>query len=215
MIDFIDVYKYSINLFGMQYKAFSVSARNEMSSMEKNFNARVISRIGFTSQDMKDFEYEIFNAIQERAIEINNNNAECLLVAQRNLEASSVEAGEAIMNATRKAVGDLNILYDDIFYPIMDTIEMLISQFEKEILTVFGSFNSVTSMFQILITLESEVRNYGALFEYFVSYIYIDMVIFDLMVETTAQTVFQQLGAGLNSFRTAGNSIRNSLVDCN
>jgi hypothetical protein len=215
LVDFIDVYKDSVNLFGDQYRALSASARSEMTLMEKNHNARVMSRIGFVSQDMKDFEYEIFNAIQERATEINNNNAECLLEAQRSLSELSVEAGEVVMNATRIVIDDLDLLYDDVFYPIMNVIETLVSQYEKEILTILGSFNAVTSMRTILLTLESEIRNYGALFEYFVSYIYVDMVIFELLTNLTVQNIFPQLSAGLDTFRTAGNGIRDSLANCN
>lgn len=186
-----------------------------MKSMEKDLNARLLSRIGFVTQDMKDIEYEVYYAIQDRAIEINDLNAECLWDARRNLQESVDNAGDAIMNVATTMSEDINMINADFVYPTLDEIELLISQFDVEIFLIFSQFNSVLSMFQIILTMESEIRFYGALFEYYVTYIYVDMIIFNMLADNLVAASFPQLQAGLNVFRNSGNAIRSSLADCN
>lgn len=185
-----------------------------MHNMERIYQARVISRIGFIAQEMKDLQSEVIAAIEQRAVEINNNNAECILEARRNLNSSVDDAGAVINSAASRTVADLEILLDDIFHPTIGTIDYLVSQFEVEVFMIFAYFNSVTSMFQVIITLESEIRMYGALFEYFVQELYVDMIIFKIHTDLSVEAVFPKLQGGLNTFRDSSNAIRNSLVNC-
>lgn len=198
----------------MQYKALISSASSEMNQMEKIYRAGVISRIGFIVQEMQDEQSEINNAIDNRAIEINNNNTACLIEARQNLQTSVDVAGNVINNATFRLILDLEILYDSIFYPTIGTIEFLVSHFEVEIFMVFAYFNSVTSMFQVILTLDSEITTYGALFEYYVEELFIDMLVFQMFTEMSVEVVFPMLGNGLTAFRDSGDAIRSSLAYC-
>lgn len=198
----------------MQYKALISSATSEMNQMEKIYRAGVISRIGFIVQEMQDEQSEINNAIDNRAIEINNNNTACLIEARQNLQTSVDVAGNVINNATSRLILDLEILYDSIFYPTIGTIEFLVSHFEVEIFMVFAYFNSVTSMFQVILTLDSEITTYGALFEYYVEELFIDMLVFQMFTEMSVEVVFPMLGNGLTAFRDSGDAIRSSLAYC-
>lgn len=198
----------------MQYKALISSATSEMNQMEKIYRAGVISRIGFIVQEMQDEQSEINNAIDNRAIEINNNNTACLIEARQNLQSSVDVAGNVINNATSRLILDLEILYDSIFYPTIGTIEFLVSHFEVEIFMVFAYFNSVTSMFQVILTLDSEITTYGALFEYYVEELFIDMLVFQMFTEMSVEVVFPMLGNGLTAFRDSGDAIRSSLAYC-
>lgn len=185
-----------------------------MNQMEKIYRAGVISRIGFIVQEMQDEQSEINNAIDNRAIEINNNNTACLIEARQNLQTSVDVAGNVINNATSRLILDLEILYDSIFYPTIGTIEFLVSHFEVEIFMVFAYFNSVTSMFQVILTLDSEITTYGALFEYYVEELFIDMLVFQMFTEMSVEVVFPMLGNGLTAFRDSGDAIRSSLAYC-
>lgn len=214
MLDLISIFDYSVKLFNLQYKALTASARDEMHNMERIYQARVISRIGFVAQEMKDLQSEVIAAIEQRAVEINNNNAECIVEARRNLNSSVDDAGAIISSAARRTVADLEILLEDIFHPTIGTIDYIVSQFEVEVFMIFAYFNSVTSMFQVIITLESEIRMYGALFEYFVQELYVDMIIFKIYTDLSVEAVFPKLQGGLNTFRDSSNAIRNSLANC-
>lgn len=215
MLDIIGFYESAVKLFNMQYKALIASASSEMNLMEKIYRAGVISRIGFVVQEMQDEQSEISGAIDNRAIEINNNNTACLIEARQNLQSSVDVAGNVINSATSRLILDLEILHDSIFYPTIGTMEFLISQFEVEILMVFAYFNSVTSMFQLILNLDSEVTTYGALFEYYVEEVFVDMLVFQMFTDMSVEVVFPMLGNGLTAFRDSGDSIRSSLVDCN
>lgn len=199
----------------MQYGAMVASSRAEMNLMARVYTSGVISRVGFAVQDMKNFENEISNAIENRANEINNNNAACLVEARSNLQASATVAGAAVSTTVGGLSEDLTSVYENYVYSVIDEVDLLISLFETEILNIFAYVNGVTSMFTLIIFLESEVRNYGALFEYFVLEIYVDMLIFDMLTQQLSQQAFPSLDVALNDFRSAGSSIRSSLINCN
>ena len=204
-----------MEIFGLQYKALLTSARAETHLLENELNARVISRIGFVGQDIKNFENEISQEIQNRSTQISNPNADCIIEAQRSLEISFTNAGKTISTIAQGIMEDVNILNEIAMHPVYEELEFLISMFEVEILNVFAYTNSVTSMFTLLIILESEIRTYGALFEYFVNEIYVDMVIFGMLSNEMNAIAFPKLNEVVDGFRTSGSSIINSLVDCN
>lgn len=214
-LNFISVYKESVDFFSSQYKVLSASARDEMNFMERVYSARVLSRIGFVVQEMKDLEHDLSNAIQNRGAEINNNNAECILEAHISLKESLTVSGQLIQEVATQLSEDLLTLNEIAVYPSLHEIELLRSIFEVEIFNIFAYVNSVTNMFQLLILLESEVRTYGALFEYYVSEIYVEMIIYSMLTDELAQETFPLLDTALVDFKTSENRIRNSLSSCN
>lgn len=94
----------------MQYRAFIASANREYDLIIKNHHARAISRIGFTAQDMMDFQEDVTRAIQNRGIEINNNNAQCILDAHQELNSSVELAGDVFDSVSREWFEEVNIL---------------------------------------------------------------------------------------------------------
>lgn len=214
-IDAIDGSKYSVMLFGMQYNAFLTSSRNEMHAMERNVNARFLSRIGFIVEEIKDLQYQTQLEIEDRATEINNNEAECILTARSSLEASLADAGTVITSAAIELIKDLHILNEIAVHGVLDELELFVSRFDFKIFSTFGEMNTVTAMFTFLIMLESEIRNYGALFEYYVNEIYTELVIYDMLMEEVAGIVLPELDGGLQGFRNSAEIIRSSLVTCN
>jgi hypothetical protein len=99
-------------------------------------------------------------------------------------------------------------------YPRLDEIELLVYLFDVEILALFGYFDSVTNMIQLILMLESEVRLYGALFEYYVTEIYVEMIIYELLTNELNAEIFPKLDSGLRSFRGSVDAIRASLSGC-
>lgn len=214
MLDLIYGYKLSVELFGLQYRAFLASARTSMFENSKMYNAGFISRLGFTSQEIKDLEYEIRLAIEERGNWIGSQETECIVNAHSELDRAFDEAGELIMAIARRMSDDLDILDEIAVYPRLHEIEILVYLFDVEILNIFAYFNPVTMMRTLVIMLESEVRTYGALFEYYVSEVYVEMQIYQMLVDDLSQQVFPQLNTISNDFATSANAIRISLASC-
>lgn len=212
MLDFITTYKTSVELFGLQYKALLISARDQTHLLENEYNSGVISRIGFVVQDIRNLENEISSVIQNRSSEL--SNAECIFEAQRTLESLSLDSGNAISRIMQELVEQINEINESIIHPIFDEIEFLISVFQFEILNVFSYYNSVTNMFTLLTFLESEIRLYGNLFEYFVNDIYVDLYIYGVMTNELNRIAFPQLNDVLEDFEITGSSIISSLSDC-
>lgn len=213
MLDQISVFDDSIKQLNMQYNALLTSARSEMLNTEKNYQTRVISRIGFVVDEMKDLQREVVKEIGSLT-EIGRDVAQCLLEAQQTLDISVSEAGIAIYGAARRLTSDLELLADSTFYPTIATIEYLIHQFEVHILRVYAHFNPTINMFMILFTLRSEIEMYDELFERFVLELYVDMLIVQLVTDASAQAAFLQLDNGLRAFRDSCDSIKNSLANC-
>lgn len=214
MIDTVYVYKESVEFFGMQYRALLTSARAEMTVMAKNFNSRLISRIGFTTDDIRDLHEEIIEAIEIRAWEIGNNETECIVQALTDLETARSDAGDVIRTVATSVSEDLNSLNEIAVYPTLDDVDFMQKQFDFEILNIFAQFSAVPTMFPILIELESEIRFYGALFDYFVNDIFVEMIIYEILADEISFQAFPQLQAGVDSFRSAAEAVRASLPSC-
>jgi hypothetical protein len=183
--------------------------------MERVYIARALSRVGFIAQQMKDLEAELLADINSRGIEINNENSECLLTARRYLATAIDSAGEDLKIVSKRISEDVTTLNEIAVYPIFYEIEMLRSIFEVEIFNMFAYINSVTSMFQLLIFLESEIRAYGQLFEYYVNDIYTEMVIYEMLTNDLSEEVFPELDNALELFGRSVQAIRTSVRSCN
>jgi hypothetical protein len=199
----------------MKYRAMVDSARGEYNIIVMNHHARVVSRIGFVAQDMKDFQFEIYDAILNRATEINNNEAECILEAGRSLEASVVEAGDVIMHAAQEWMSELSIIEDEFVSPLLSEIEIIMSIMQTETFNIFGYYNPVTEIQEALILLIIESALYSLLFEIFVSEIYSDFILFGILTDAKNEELFPLLNAAFDDLRASGNIIRNSLANCN
>lgn len=215
MLEIFPLVARSISTTNMKYRAFVGSARGEYYIIVSNYNARVLSRIGFVAQDMKDFQVDVFNAIQNRAIEINNNNAECLFEAERNLEAAAKEAGDVIVRAAQEWMSELSILDDEFVTPLLDELEIIMSIMQLESFNILGYYNPVTQLEDAVLFLILDSALFALLFELFVSEIYFDFIIFTLLTDEKNEELFPLLDAAFNDLRSSGNLIRNSLVDCN
>lgn len=196
------------------YRVFLQSARSEFDSMIRVQNARAISRIGFVAQDMKNFESDVANAIEDRALEINNSNAECIVEAELNLQSAAVTGGNVIMYSAQQWSALNDYLIEGYIHVTTDELHFIISLFEFELFNLFSHVNSVTNMFDLLLTYQTDVQVFFNIFEYFVYYVFLDMYIYDLTTNQENVNMFQVLNEGLQEFRTACDIILASLADC-
>ena len=196
------------------YRIFTKSARNEIGSMIQISHARLVSRIGFTAQDMKDFQDEISDAIQNRGLEIGNHNAGCLQEAESDLDTLTVTAGKAINHAAQQWNVMNNQLVEITTFTTVDEVDFLISLFEVELLNLFTYKNGVTSMFDLLATFQIEIQVLFLLFDYFVDYLHADMMTHKRSTNLINAELFQFLNEALQEFIHDGNLIIASLESC-
>lgn len=164
---------------------------------------------------MIDSNDEVSRAIQDRRLQINNNDATCILEAEQNLHASFEEAGNGLTEVSREWYDELSIFDDDYVTPLLDEMEILKALIEIEIFNILGTYNSVDEMEYFVSMLALEAAIYSALFEFFVSEIYTDFVVFELITNRKNAVIFPLLDEEVNKFRQTGNLIRNSLANCN
>lgn len=196
------------------FRVFSASARREISSMIQMKHARIISRIGFVAQDMKDFQHEVEIAIQQRALEIGSNSSECILQAERDLEIIVEDAGEIIVFSAGQWKNLNDALLDLTTYEAIDEVDFINSLFEIELMNLFDNFNPVTNMFDLLVTYQTNIQVYFLMFDYSVNQVIANMVVHELASHQVNGVLFHTLDIGLQRFRLQGGSIIDSLANC-
>lgn len=185
-----------------------------MSQLVKNHNSQILSRVGFVSEEMKEYEFIISNEIRDRGNEINNATAQCILDAQQALELAVYDGGEAVKNAAVQWYEEVHLLSDELVYPILNELENIMSQFEKEFFVILSSANGVTDIERILETVIYETTVYADLFEGFALSIFLEMTIFDMYMNNINRSIFPELSSARDYFRFNGLLIRNTLETC-
>ena len=201
--------------FGIRYIAMIESANLEMSSMVKNYNAQIISRIGNVVEQMKDIQINVENHIQERAIVINSTTAQCLIDTKLELDSAVEEAGLVFVQVTTEIIYNFNELSTTLVYPLFEEISVFITNFEYEFLRTFATVNAVTNIEEAVNLLLFEAIHYDILFE---TYVYCIIKEFsEWLLQTNQQNagLFQIMQGSLDYFRFNSELIKNTLQDCN
>lgn len=194
------------------YAALATSAVREVSSIERDFNALMLSRSGFVYQEIKDLEYDVANAIFERAAEVEDQV--CILIARSQLETASETAGTSSQGAYRDILQRMNIMQILEVYPTLAEINRAIPSYATQPLTLFGSSNSVSDMNGMLARLTSEVDLHESLFEEFVDQILREMIIFNNYLNRDLISVLaESLEATRRAFISSAADIRNFLAN--
>lgn len=197
------------------YKVLLESAGNEFSNMVQINHARHISRIAFVVQEVRHFQNEVFEEIHNRASEISNNTAECILESQLELETAALAVAEGINNAALQWRTLNDALYNGVIDITVDDLSFIISLFEVEMLNLITFFNPVTNMVGLLSVYQTEIQLFFLLFDYFIDDIYIEMVVFEYATDTLNKIIFLSLENYAERFKSAGRSITTSLETCN
>lgn len=199
----------------IQHEVMLESARKEMSSMINNYNALTISRLGFIAQEMKAIENEVLTDIENRALQINSTTAECLIDANRSLGYAANYAGLVIVEISRELIINFNAISNETVYPLLHILEKVVSSYELDLLGIYASINIITNFDQAFYTFLIDVYFYEFIFDYYVDYIYVDMVLWNKSINEFNGDMYQILESGRDYFRFLANLIKNSLIDCN
>lgn len=214
-LEIIPVLQEAMNIVIRDYKTLVDSAGNEFSLMVKINHAQQISRIGFIVQEAKDLKSEVLLAIQNRANEINNQTAECIMEAEQELETAAASVGSGVSYAANQLQILNDFLFDGVIDVTINELSFIISLFEFEFITLITFFNPVTNMFDLLSYFQLEIQLFFILFEYFVDEILVDMEAFHLSTDALNRVMFLSLESYAERFRVTGISILTSLGTCN
>lgn len=212
MLEDVPRIHYRTSKFSLQFRTFLESARNEMSLLIRNYNSRVISRIGFISQSMKELDQEISNIIENRAREIGNN--ECILSARSDLEVLRSEAGNVTNYAATNWLQEFQVLETIAVFPVLSEHEFIVSFEETEFFRTLAYFNSVLSFDQIIYFLSVELTIVEMIFEATITKITEEMIIFDQLTDELNQNLFRKLQSGFELYSTGTSVIREALIYC-
>lgn len=195
------------------YRAILKSSQNELNLMVKINHARVASRIGFVAQDLKAFQAEVIDSIQNFKPDEQIND-ECFLEAERTLNGSFQAAGESIVAVAQKWKSTNDYLANNILFQTIDKLQIRISRYEKKLFAAFAELNAVTDFDELLSSFQSEITDFDGLFEYFVYNFLDDMFVYDITTKELNKAMFKELNEGWKNFQDDGNSVLESLKNC-
>lgn len=198
----------------IQYRAFIASARHEYDLLLKQHHARVISRVGFVSQEVMDLRDEITAEIDDRASEIGNPEAACIVEARESLDVAVELAGAQMMDVSHDWADQIHLVHDEFVSPLLKELDILTSILEIEMLVVFGVLNPVTEIEEIVTNLYFEATFYAIFFEIFVDEIIIDFTIFENFTRDKNERLFPIIGDAATGFTDTATVIRDSLPGC-
>lgn len=197
-----------------QYRAFIASSNFEYNTLLKQHHARVVSRVGFVSQEIMDLRDEITSEIDGRASEIGNTEAACIVEARETLAAAVEQAGALMMDVSHDWFVEIHFVHDEFVSPLLGELEILMLLLESEMLGVIGYYNSVTEIESIITNLYFEAVFYGVFFEIFVDEIIYDFTIFENFTREKNERLFPLIETAVTDFIAAATPVRDSLPSC-
>ncbi|CRK95138.1 CLUMA_CG008616, isoform A [Clunio marinus] len=200
----------------IQYRAFIESSRTEYDLMIKIHQSRILSRIGFVVDEMRNIQNEVEQVIEDRAIEINNLESECILDSQRNLSSQAEASGNFVMLASLEWFQELNFLNDDLVNPVLQELDIIASFIDFASLDMFTyEYNAVTEIYNIVTTLYLQTLIYPAFFEIFVNEIIFEFGMFRDFTNEKNGRIFTNLQEIVDEFTLSTNLIRDNVANCN
>lgn len=170
--------------------------------MVKINHAKVVSRIGFVAQDMKDFEDDVNNEIQNRV-----NETECLSESQRRLQNAAKAAGAVIVSAAQDWKASNDYLLKSVLFNSVHEVQVLVSSFETELFGCFANKNSVTELDEVLKAHQTAVELFVYDFELHVYDILVDMFVYDIVTKEKNKAMFLKIDDSWQSFQSEGKLI--------
>lgn len=193
-----------------KYDAFVVSTEHEMTNIEKNFNAQLLSRTGFVFQEIKDLEFQVANEISEAGV-----SPECVLQANAILANGSAWAGSNSMPAYLDVTQRIYFSRYVEVYPTLTELKKLMSTYTVEALAMLGYLNPVTRMGNILEIMLYEFEVFDILFEDFVDQIIHEMQVFDVYSRELFRILNNSLGQSRVGFLSSADQVRELIAnDC-
>jgi hypothetical protein len=196
----------------VNYRAFIESSKIEVFNMERNFNARLLSRTGFVFQEMKDLEYEVVQDINNRRVQI--NNPQCILTAGERIIAASAKAGTNSQSAYQDIMQRIEFARFLMVYPTLAELSRQTYAIAVEPFTLLGFFNPLTEFNRSVEALKQEVDDYSELFEAFVEEIITEMISLNSLHLELSGVLIDSLEETRLEFSLSAREIQAFLMEC-
>lgn len=195
------------------YHALVDAAEAEITEIERDFSAELLSRTGFVFQEIKDLEYQVINEVTERSLNVSSQ--ECIIEATSRLAAASLVAGTNSMPTYQQVYSLLLVTHILYVHPTLSELTLQFFEYNFEPLAMLGEGNPVSNIGDILDTLSHEVHTYHELFEQFVDQIIHDMENLSAFYAELRRDLNDSLEETRTQFISSVNEIRSLLVvDC-
>jgi hypothetical protein len=194
------------------YQAFVESSKIEVYNMERNFNARLLSRTGFVFQEIKDLEYEVLQDINQRRLQI--DNIRCILTAIERILAASEKAGYNSQSAYQEILHRIEFARFVMVYPTLTELSRQTYAIAVKPFTLFGFFNPVTDFNRSVEALKREVDDYSELFEAFVEEIITEMTSLNSLHQELSGVLIDSLEETRLEFSLSAREIQGFLMEC-
>lgn len=211
--DAINLYLEELRLledYFIQYDAMIDSARSEVVLMEKELNARLLSRMGFVFQEIMDHEERMRGEIATRSIEISNE--QCIQEVTTNLNSLVNEtSAQGLVDNILSEVGSYRFI---LMYPTLTQVKRMVSMHEYRPFNLFRVFNSVTQFERAVTDLIDDFEFFNSLFDPYVDELIDEMTRFLRYTNQHGGDYFRELNEIESNFISSIDGIRNELQSC-
>lgn len=197
----------------IQFDAFITSTRNEIDSIERELNARWLSRTGFVFDEMRTNEARSRADIGERSGVV-GETAECIAEALERLDTAVEVAGNGSFEIHTSVLREVNMYRYIFVYPQLSQLKRMVSAFETQPINVFNNENAVTEFDLILINLISEYGYLRSQFEPFVDELIEELGKYVAYTNTQSAALFSTLTTIQNTFNSRVREVEGVLAGC-
>lgn len=177
-------------------------------------NAQLLSRYGFSTDEIKEQERQVLAAINQRAGNISAPDAECIVGSRLSLENAVEYAGYNLNGAVGEVMWYINEIEKDYFYPLINILQLESNLIQWSVLSQLRRENPVTNANRLIQRLEDDYFIMVILYQVSVSNIEREMSSLDDKMNEVKTTFFPQLDSIRDYFTFTANFIRDSLTVC-
>lgn len=197
----------------IQYDVLITSTRNEINALEKEVDARWLSRTGFVFDEMRTAEASSRLEIGERSAVV-GNGTECIVEAIEALDTAIEIAGNGSFDIHTTVLRELNMYRYLFVYPALSQLKRLVSAYEIQPLLVFQHENPVTFFDGIFGNLVAEFEYMHDQFEPFVDELLGEFERYVHYTNEQSEALFTTLNTIQNTFNSRVADVQEVLASC-
>lgn len=181
----------------------------------KVLNSQLLSRLAFVIDEMKVKQAEVRVEIVDRALEIGNSTAECIVDAEDSLENAINYTAQNIQESVKEIMESLNAIENDYFYPLVNVLRVQSNNMQNQVLLAFRRDNPVTRLTNLLARLNDDYLVLYILYASSMNNIDREIVRINNRTNTDKSVMFPMLNSFNVYFQFQANLIKESLPMCN
>lgn len=178
-------------------------------------NAQLVSRLGFSSDEINATEREVMAEIVQRGVNISAPDAECIVNARLSLENALDYAGYSMNGLVGEVMWYIGQIEGNYFYPLINILQLESNLIQWTILSELRRSNPVTNVEQLIQRIEDDYYVMVILYQSSVANIESEMLALDDHMNEVKSTFFPQLDSTRDYFTFTANFISDSLTLCN